>query len=226
MNTQTISNSKTTRWGIVLGIVCLSVLLALAVTAGSSAAAARVSESRAAPAENGRQTSIDLFVDINHPACDDANPGTPELPLCSIQAAADRTTPGTHVHVREGTYYEKVEVRTSGTAGAPIAFVTDNEERVVIDSPGEACFDLRNVEYIKIHGFELTGAWMPPTSTIPITDTDIAPAHAGGIRAFPLDENGFGVRYSLFTHNIIHDNDAGIWLVYSHDNVISNNVIY
>ena len=231
MNTQTISNSKTTRWGIVRGLVCLSILLALAVTACSPAVAAtRAIESSAAPAENGQQISIDLFVDINNPDCDDANPGTPELPLCSIQAAADRTTPGTIVHVREGTYYEEVEVRTSGTADAPVSFVTDNEERVVIDSPGEACFDLRGVEYIKIHGFELTGAWMssdPITETPQITSTtDITPGHGGGIRAFPLDENGFGVRNSIFSHNVIHDNEAGIHLVLSHDNLITSNVLY
>ncbi|MBU2611515.1 MAG: right-handed parallel beta-helix repeat-containing protein [Chloroflexi bacterium] len=230
MNTQTISNSKTTRWGIILGIVCLSILLAACepsplgdndITAvGPLAVAAQGGSS-------GQDIYYDIFVDVNHPNCDDANPGTPELPLCSIQAAADRTTPGTHVHVREGTYYEQVEVRTSGTTDALIAFVTDNEERVVIDSPGEACFDLRNVEYIKIHGFELTGAWMPSEGAAPRTDTDeIAAGHAGGIRAFPLDENGFGAQNSIFTNNVIHDNDAGIWLVYSHNNVISDNVIY
>ncbi|OGO73609.1 MAG: hypothetical protein A3K45_01950 [Chloroflexi bacterium RIFOXYC12_FULL_59_14] len=225
MNTQNIphtsSSAHPSRWLIIAGLAALAALMLLVVTTGSSAASQRIAQASAA------SEIIEIFVDVNDPACDDANPGTPELPLCSIQAAADRTTPGTHVHVREGTYYEEVEVRTSGTAGAPIAFVTDNEERVVIDSPGEACFDLRNVEYIKIHGFELTGARMPSSSTVPITDTDeINPAHAGGIRAFPLDENGFGVQNSIFTHNVIHDNDAGIWLVYSHNNVISDNVIY
>lgn len=226
--TTIVLSFKHARWLITLGLAALSLLMLFVVTACSSAAAAtRAIESSGAPAENGQQISVDLFVDVNDPTCDDANPGTPELPLCNIQAAVDRATPGTIVHVREGTYYEEVEVRTSGTAGAPVSFVTDNEECVIIDSPGEACFDLRNVEYIKIHGFELTGAWMPSSSTGPITDTgEIAAGHAGGIRAFPLDENDFGVRNSLFTDNVIHDNDAGIWLVYSHNNVISDNVIY
>ncbi len=171
---------------------------------------------------------VEMFVDVNNPSCDDANPGTPELPLCTIQEAADRSAPGTIIHVREGVYYEQVDIRNSGTATDPIAFVTDNDERVVIDSPGEACFDLRGVEYIKIHGFELTGAWMPPASTEPPAsdDSEIKPHHGGGIRAFPPDEDGYGVRYSLFTDNIIHDNGAGVWLVYSHYNVISNNIIY
>ena len=212
---QTAPTPKSIRWGALLGLLCLSLLMGLAVVSSAVALAGA-----------GESDDIHLFVDINDPDCDDANPGTTESPLCHIQAAADRAVPGTTVHVREGTYQEEVEVRTSGTAGAPISFVTDNNERVIINSPGEACFDLHNVEYIKIHGFELTGAWMPPASAAPPPDTDVTPAHAAGIRAFPLDENGFGVRYSLFTKNIIHGNDAGIWLVYGHNNVISNNVIY
>jgi parallel beta-helix repeat protein len=178
-------------------------------------------------AVSGETVEYDIFVDINNPECDDTNPGTPEQPLCSIQAAADRSTPGAAIHVREGVYHEMVSVRISGIPGAPIKFVTDNDEHVVIDSPGEACFDLRNVEYIKIHGFELTGAWMPPQGESVVSRADEpAPAHAGGIRAYPLDVNGFGVRNSIFTHNVIHDNDAGVWLVYSNHNIVSDNVIY
>lgn len=166
--------------------------------------------------------SQDLFVDINNPDCDDANPGTEDQPLCSIQEAADRSTSGITVHVKEGIYREMVTVRTSG-----IKFVTEEEDHVVIDSPGDACFDLQGVEYIKIHGFELTGAWLPDEETTNLQATaEITPAHGGGIRGYPLTTDGFGVRNSIFTYNVIHDNDAGIWLVYSDHNFISDNVIY
>ncbi|RLC63316.1 MAG: hypothetical protein DRI80_04225 [Chloroflexota bacterium] len=176
---------------------------------------------------NERNASQEIFVDINNPNCDDTNPGTEDQPLCSIQEAAERSTPGTPVYVKEGIYREKVTVTTSGTAGALIKFVTEEGDHVVIDSPGEACFDLREVEYIKIHGFELTGAWLAQGGSAAAWHTEeITPAHGGGIRAFPLDEEGFGVRNSIFTYNVIHDNDAGIWLVYSDHNLINSNVIY
>ncbi len=159
----------------------------------------------------------ELFVDIDDPACDDANPGTAGLPLCHIQAAADRAAPGVTVQVRAGVYREMVLVRRSGTAGAPIRFVAHEDAHVVVDSPGYACFDLQGVEYIKIHGFELTGAWGGEGTPV---------AHGAGIRAYPADPAGFGVRHSVFADNVIHHNDAGIWLVYSDDNVIQDNVLY
>ena len=159
----------------------------------------------------------ELFVDVNDPACDDANPGTAGQPLCHIQAAADRATPGVTVQVKAGVYREMVLVRRSGTAGAPIRFVAADEARVVVDSPGYACFDLQGVEYIKIHGFELIGAWGGERTPV---------AHGAGIRAYPADPADYGVRRSVFADNVIHDNDAGIWLVYSDDNLIQDNVLY
>lgn len=158
----------------------------------------------------------ELFVDIAHPGCADANPGTQDLPLCSIQAAADRSQPGTKVYVKAGQYTEHVIIRTSGTAQAPISFVNYEEDHVLITSPGDACFDLSGVEYIKIHGFELTGAW-PIGSAV---------GHAAAIKAYPSGQGGFGVRYSLFTDNVVHHNNAGIWLAYSHHNQITNNVVF
>ena len=170
----------------------------------------------------------EIFVDIQHPNCDDQNPGTEELPLCSIQAAADRAVPATMVFVKAGVYQEMVQVRNSGASQeAMIKFIAYEDEHVVIDTPADACFDLRNVEYIKIHGFELRGAWIAENrSSVVDHQDDIEPGHAGGIRAFPLNETGFGVRNSAFTYNVIHDNDAGIHIVLSDNNLISNNVIF
>jgi len=165
------------------------------------------------------QTAVltELFVDVNAPACDDANPGTASQPLCHIQAAVDRAAPGVIVQVQAGVYHETVLVRRSGTAGAPIRFVAADDAHVVVDSPGYACFDLQGVEYVTIHGFELTGAWGGEGTPV---------AHGAGIRAYPADPAGFGVRHSVFADNVIHHNDAGIWLVYSDDNLIQDNVLY
>lgn len=76
-----------------------------------------------------------------------------------LSAAANRATPGTTIQVREGVYNEMVVVTKSGKRHALISFVVDGDDHVVVDSPGYACFDLRGVRYIKIHGFELTGAY-------------------------------------------------------------------
>lgn len=160
----------------------------------------------------------DIYVDVANPHCSDQNPGTERLPLCTIQAAADRATPGATIHVRKGVYRERVAVRASGTADALIKFVTDNAERVVIQSPGEAGFDLLDVEYIKIHGFEITGGLMTESDTAE-SEQQRRIAHGGGIR-------GVNVTNSIFTHNVVHGNDAGIWLALSHHNMISNNIIY
>lgn len=158
-----------------------------------------------------------LVVNGSHPACNDSGPGSESQPLCTIQEAAHRATPGTIVHVREGTYHETVTLRRSGRRGALIKFVVDGDDHVVIDSPSYACFNLLKVRYIKISGFELMGAYGGEGTEV---------AHGGGIRAYPLTRTGYGAKNCVFTRNVIHDNDAGIWMVYSHRNTIMNNVIF
>ncbi len=197
MNTLNLVRSKRARGSIVAGLVALFFALSAMPSVAQS-------------------DSTALYVNRNDPRCSDQNPGTERLPLCTIQAAADRATPGTIVHVRKGVYREKVTLRTSGAAGAPISFVTDDNERVVIASPGEAGFDLYDVQYIKIHGFEITGALMSAAADAAPTRE---PAHGGGIR-------GVRVHNSILTHNVIHGNDAGVWLALSDHNMISNNLIY
>lgn len=51
-----------------------------------------------------------LIVDANHPDADDANPGTADSPLRTIQAAVDRATAGGVLHVKPGIYRESVTI--------------------------------------------------------------------------------------------------------------------
>ncbi|MEW6368291.1 MAG: right-handed parallel beta-helix repeat-containing protein [Acidobacteriota bacterium] len=157
-----------------------------------------------------------IFVDINCPTCSNGNPGTESAPLCSIQAAANRAAPGTTIFVKEGTYNEMVTVRKSGQRGRMIKFLACDGDHVVIDSPSYACFDLAGVQYIKIHGFELTGAYGGAGTPV---------AHGAGIKAFPLTRTGYGAQNCMFANNVIHHNDAGLHLVASHRNFIQNNVV-
>lgn len=57
----------------------------------------------------------ELHVSALNPAADDANDGSAEHPLKTIQAAADRAMPGTRVVIHEGVYRECVRPRRGGT---------------------------------------------------------------------------------------------------------------
>ncbi|GAA1855150.1 right-handed parallel beta-helix repeat-containing protein [Myceligenerans crystallogenes] len=66
---------------------------------------------------------------------DDAAAGTLAAPLRTIQAAVDRATPGTTIHVRGGTYAPagNIQLVKDGTAGRPYTLTAYAGERVVID---------------------------------------------------------------------------------------------
>lgn len=80
----------------------------------------------------GAASGATHVVDARHPDADDANPGSSDLPLRTIGAAARRVQPGDTVTIRTGVYREAVTVEADGTAPAPIRFVAPPTERVVI----------------------------------------------------------------------------------------------
>jgi probable HAF family extracellular repeat protein len=61
-----------------------------------------------------------------------ANAGTLNAPLQTIQAAANLAQPGDTVMIMTGTYHETVTVPRSGTAAAPITFQPYNNQQVII----------------------------------------------------------------------------------------------
>jgi Right handed beta helix region/Protein of unknown function (DUF1565) len=100
--------------------VAVSVLGAAALVAGWTAAATSAS------------AATTLFVATNG---NDANPGTQAAPLATIQRAVALAVPGTTITIRGGTYRltTNVQVRTSGTAAAPITMTAFAGEHPVID---------------------------------------------------------------------------------------------
>jgi hypothetical protein len=83
----------------------------------------------------------------------DANPGTSKQPWKTIQKAADwaanaASGSGATIHVRPGTYPERVHVRGGGTAAAHVTF--QGHGRAVTRG-----FTLR-ADYVTIRGFEIT----------------------------------------------------------------------
>ena len=67
-----------------------------------------------------------------HPAADDANPGTAERPWRAISKAAGIMKPGDRVIVHAGLYREWVNPGSSGTPTAPIAYEAAAGEEVVL----------------------------------------------------------------------------------------------
>jgi hypothetical protein len=77
-------------------------------------------EPEAGPAPVAVTPGPSLIVDNRSPEASDDNPGTRDAPLRTISEAVARATPGTVIHVYPGTYRERVEIATDGTAEAPI----------------------------------------------------------------------------------------------------------
>ena len=63
----------------------------------------------------------------------DANPGTEQAPLRTVQAALDRAQAGDVCMIRGGTYRGKAEFKTSGEPGKPVRLQASPGEAVVFD---------------------------------------------------------------------------------------------
>ncbi len=88
-----------------------------------------------------------------------ANLGTETQPWLTIQKAADTLVAGETVYVKEGTYYERVNVGNSGSAGKYITFAAYPGQIPIIDGTGlsgnGALFSIPNKRYIKVSGFTI-----------------------------------------------------------------------
>lgn len=87
----------------------------------------------------------------------DANDGrSPDRPLRTLQAAANRVGPGDVVWVRGGVYSSAVAFRTSGTESAPIVYESAPGECAVLDGIGGGTYErviLENVSHMVLRNF-------------------------------------------------------------------------
>jgi pectate disaccharide-lyase len=90
------------------------------------------------------------------PTGDDTNNGSQAYPFATIQQAEKVATPGTTVHVLPGTYTQPVTIRTSGTADAPITFISDTKWGAKIQTTGSTDPWTTRANYINIIGFDIT----------------------------------------------------------------------
>jgi hypothetical protein len=135
----------------------------------------------------------DLYV---APIGKDSNPGTIEMPLQTIQRAADIAKPGDTVSLREGTYCQVLSVKVSGNAEQGfITFQSQPGEHAVLDggclAPREGevnMVELRNVSFVRIQGLEIRNNRT--------SDYHIVP---GGIRV-----SGGGSHIEILHNNVHH----------------------
>lgn len=98
------------------------------------------------------------------PTGDNANPGTLQEPLRTIQKAMDLATPGTIVYLRAGTYRERTDINVSGSAGQYITLRNYPNEKPVIDGNtielgrSQGLITISNQSYIKLIGLTLKNA--------------------------------------------------------------------
>lgn len=92
----------------------------------------------------------------------DKNPGTETKPWKTVQKSAESATPGSTVYIRAGTYYEKINIKVSGTSSkSAVTFTNYKDEKVILDGSRSADSDQEDMirisskDYIKIDGLEI-----------------------------------------------------------------------
>jgi hypothetical protein len=89
---------------------------------------------------------------------DDAASGTRAAPFRTIARAAAVSTPGATIVVTAGTYRESVRTTASGTAAAPITYVSEPAGAARIVGDGSVNAAWRNDgDHVEIRGFDITG---------------------------------------------------------------------
>jgi hypothetical protein len=102
-----------------------------------------------------KPSGLDFYVAT---AGSDSNDGSMAKPWATIAHAASVVQPGAIVHVAVGKYSGSIITLLSGTANAPIRFMSDQRWGAqIIGTAAEATWQNRG-DYIDIVGFDVTGA--------------------------------------------------------------------
>lgn len=173
------------------------------------------------------------------PNGDDANPGTLEQPLATIQHAVDLARAGDTIAVRSGTYHEQVVMRHSGSEGKPIVLRNYPGEYPILTSDLEKapfcrielCPDEGDIGWITIQGMEILegfdGIKLYGGHDVNIVDNRLLRTRNTGIIGtgcrVTIDRNriegsgGGAIMTSgtsiTITNNLIRSNSGGIQLV-------------
>ncbi|MBD3391637.1 MAG: DUF1565 domain-containing protein [Chitinivibrionales bacterium] len=90
----------------------------------------------------------------------DSNDGSEGSPFLTITRAAGVVQPGDIVYIANGVYRENVPITTSGTESAPIVFIGESTEGVIIDAEGTRrhCIEAYGIDYVHLKKLTARGA--------------------------------------------------------------------
>lgn len=149
-----------------------------------------------------------FYVDRDHAASGDANPGTAAAPFRTISKAASLARAGDTVIVNAGLYKEAVTIENSGEPDNPITFAASGT--VIINPPAvkhwEGAFNIIGRSDVVVSGFTLQHAYF-------------------GIK---VDRNGARAaskRIVLKNNHTYMTASSGIRVAFGRDVVVSNNVV-
>ncbi len=152
------------------------------------------------------------------PTGSDSNPGTADLPLKTLQHAADITVAGDTVDVKAGNYtgFEMGwDTPKSGLPGAPITFAAEPGANIVTqNAKTQDGIDLEGSSYITITGFTITG--MPRAGIRAVQDTNVV------IQNNVADQNGYWGIYTSFSNNVTIQNNTASRSTIQHGIYIAN----
>ncbi len=132
-----------------------------------------------------------LWVDQANSSCTNAlarEQVSRATPWCTLQRAAEASRAGDTVRVMPGRFQGTVRPAASGTASAPIRFVTTSDA-VVIDAAGAAVgVKIVGVSWVSFEGFTVTGAagqgvFVDGASGVTLTHLDVSGNGTYGVQA-------------------------------------------
>lgn len=144
----------------------------------------------------------------------DGNPGTAALPFRTIGEAAQVATPGTNIHVAPGLYTEILETSESGTAAAPITYVSTVHwgAKIRTEGPDDHWSWINRGNHVVIAGFDVSGNGAGGIDNFG-TNVRIVRNRVHNIPALGCTSNGgAGIAASNYTNtnvfigrNLVHD---------------------
>jgi copper-binding protein NosD len=136
----------------------------MTAAAGCEGASAPHASDVSQPNGQGAPPAATMYVDgrIGPTTCADYSPasrscgGGSARAFRSLQGAAEAAGPGDVVHVREGTYAERLIPSRSGTEPQPVTWLATPGETVTVTGTDEPAVYLKGRSYVVIDGFTVT----------------------------------------------------------------------
>ncbi|PXF58843.1 MAG: hypothetical protein C4B58_05130 [Deltaproteobacteria bacterium] len=139
----------------------------------------------------------------------DSNPGTLELPWCTLEKASQAARPGDTVYLMPGTYSGVLHPVRSGCKGSPITFCAKERRTAELIGPpypnrGRYAINLEGLSYVKIKGLDVrpknwNGRWLLANKTDHITIIDCLMEESSGDYALAVKKSDqFRVIDSVF----------------------------